>query len=301
MRRVDRNKPLQAYKVNQQAELLEFLIDNNVRKSRSAIKSLLTHKQIRVNGKTQTQFDIQLKPGDRVEIFPADLRVNKKELKGLQIVFEDNDLIIVDKEAKVLSISTGQEQQQTVYNTLTSYVKKKKKEARIFVLHRLDRDISGLMIFAKNEETQEAMQEFWDSYVTVRSYVAVVEGHIMPKQSTMESWLTEDKNYKMHSSDRDNGGLKAVTDYEVLKESDYFSLLRLVPLTARKNQVRVQLQHAGCPIVGDKKYGSTINPVKRIALHADEIRMIHPYTKERMTLKSPLPQKMQLLMKMSKE
>lgn len=296
MRRVDKNKPLQVFRVKQTAGLLDYLIENKVRKSRNAIKSLLAHKQIRVNGKTQTQFDLELKVGDEVGVYPTDRRVNKKELKGVQIVFEDDDLIVVDKEAKVLSISTGQEQQQTVYNILTTYVKKKKRDARVFVLHRLDRDVSGLMIFAKNEETQETLQEFWDSYVKSITYVAVVEGDIEPKEATMESWLTEDKNYKMHSSDRENGGLHAVTKYKVLKYSGRFSLLKLQPLTARKNQIRVQLEHAGFPIVGDKKYGSTMNPIKRIALHADEIKLIHPHTKERLTLKSPFPKKLDLLM-----
>lgn len=297
MRRTDKNKPLQVLKVNKESGLLDYLIENNVRKSRNAIKSLLTHKQIRVNDKTQTQFDLALKPGDEVGIYPADLRKNKKELKGLQIIFEDDYLIVVEKESKVLSISTGQQQQQiTVYKMLSDYVLKKKRNARVHVLHRLDRDVSGLMILAKDEETQEMLQQFWDSYVVERTYVAVVEGEIEPKEATFDSWLTEDKNFKMHSSFKENGGQKAITHYKVLKYNDQFSLLRLTPETSRKNQVRVQLEHAGFPIVGDKKYGSTMNPIKRIALHADRIKLIHPYTKERLTFDSPIPKKMQQLM-----
>ncbi len=288
---------MQTLKVESKSELLAFLLEQKVRKSRNAVKSLLANKVVRVNEKAVTQFNEELKAGDIVTIHKLSANSNANKLKGLTILYEDPDLIVVDKEAKLLSISTDTEKRQTAYSILSEYLKSHDRNARVFVLHRLDRDTSGLMVFAKDQEVQERMQKFWDYTIRKRSYIAIIEGNLEPADGTITSWLWEDKNFVMHSSPVDNGGQKAVTHYKTIKANEWLSMLQLDLETGRKNQIRVQMQQIGHPIVGDKKYGSEINPIKRMALHANELVFIHPGTKERMEFKSPIPKKMQELMK----
>lgn len=290
-----RDTVLQELKATAQSQLLEFLIEKQVRKSRSAIKSLLAHKQIRVNGKLITQFDHELNAGDKVSVMKFDQSRKEKRLKGMTIVFEDDDLIIVDKEAGLLSVSTDTEKIRTAYNVLNEYVKKKGKTLRVFVLHRLDREVSGLLIFAKNQEVQEMFQRNWDHLVPKYTYTAVLNGQPEKKKGTIVSWLTENKNLVMQSSPRDNGGLKAVTHYKVIKSVGNYTLAEIDLETRRKNQLRVQMQSIGCPVVGDKKYGAKTNPIKRIGLHAGTLTLRHPMTNEVLEFKSTIPKVMQSL------
>lgn len=287
---------LQEFKTDKAGELLDFLIEKQVRKSRNAIKSLLSHKQIKVNGKLVTQFNHELKAGDTVSVMKFDQSRKEKRLKGLKIVFEDKDLIVIDKEAGYLTISTEKEKLRTVYGSLNEYVKKKKNE-RVFVLHRLDREASGLMVFARSEETQSMFQKNWEKLVMKHTYTAVVEGKPKNKKGTITSWLTENKNYMMFSTPTDNGGLKAITHYTFEKGTGRYSQLSLNLETRRKNQLRVQLQSIGLPIVGDKKYGAESNPIKRIALHASEMLIKHPTTGEILEFRSTVPKAMQQLTK----
>lgn len=296
MRNTSRDKALQVIKVSEPGELLEFLVVKNVRKSRNAAKSLLVHKQILVNGKITTQYNLELQKGDIVSIMKFDQSRKEKRLKGLKIVFEDDDLIVIDKEAGILSVSTDKEKTRTVYGLLTDYVKKKKKLARVFVIHRLDREVSGLMIFTKSPELQEMYQRNWDILVPVYSYAAVINGVLGQKNGTLTSWLTENKNYVVFSSPTDNGGLKSVTHYKTIKNNDRYSLLEFRLETRRKNQVRAQMKQMNCPIVGDKKYGATNNPIKRIALHAQDMILKHPVTGNMLEFKSPIPKVMQQLL-----
>lgn len=292
MRNTSRDTVLQQFKVSEASELLQFLIDKQVRKSRNAIKSLLAHKQITVNGKIITQFDHKLEIGDRVEIMKFDQSRKVKKLKGLTIVFEDENLIVVDKEAGILSVSTDKEKSRTVYNALNEYVKKQSRNARVFVLHRLDREVSGLMVFAKSIEVQSLFQIGWDKIVPVYNYTAVVYGEVSPSSGTLTSWFTENKNFVVFSSPTDNGGLKAITKYKTIKTNKHYSLLTFDLETRRKNQVRVHMKSIDHPVVGDKKYGAISNPIKRIALHAQDMVLIHPVTKNKLEFKSPTPKKM---------
>ncbi len=288
-------QPLNELKVTQETELLAFLLDKKVKKSRNAVKSLLAHKQIIVNKQVVSQYNFLLKPGDEVIVQRTDHAHDKKLLKGLKIVFEDDYLVVIDKEAGLLSIATEREKRETAYSIVSSYIKKADPEARIFVLHRLDRETSGLMMFAKNEKIQEIMQKKWDELITDRTYQAIVEGEVDPKDGTITSWLTENKNFKMFSSPKDNGGQKAITHYKTLVTNRRYSLLSLKLDTGRKNQIRVQLESLGHPIVGDKKYGSGQNPLRRMALHAYELSFIHPITSLRFEFKSLIPSKMKVL------
>lgn len=290
-----RDKTLQQIKVTAPSQLLEYLIANNVRKSRNAIKSLLAHKQITVNGKIVTQYNHELLAGDVVEIMKFDQTRKEKRLKGAKIVFEDEHLIIIDKESGMLSVSTDKEKSRTIYSVLNEYVKGQNKLSRVFVLHRLDREVSGLMIFAKSAEVQSFFQRAWDNIVRVYTYAAVTEGVVKPKEGTITSWLTENKNFQVFSSPSDNGGQKAVSHYKVVKSNKNYSLVDLTLETKRKNQLRVQMQSIQHPIVGDKKYGASENPIKRIALHGYNIVMKHPITGEVMEFKSDIPKTMMQL------
>lgn len=296
-----RDTVLQEIKADKPSQLLDFLIEKQVRKSRNAIKSLLAHKQIKVNGKLITQFDFELNNGDRVVVMKFDQSRKEKKMKGLKIIFEDEDLILVDKEAGFLSVSTDKEKMRTVYGMLNEYVKKQNKNARLFVLHRLDREVSGLLIFARNAELQDIFQKNWDNLVIKYVYTGIVEGIPAKKEETLVSWLTENKNFVMMSSSYDNGGLKSVSHYKVLKSVGHYSLLQFDLETRRKNQIRVQMQQIGCPIVGDKKYGASKNPIKRIALHGGELQLKHPTTGELLEFKSPTPKVMQQLLTIKKK
>lgn len=296
MKKNNSDTVLQEIKVTEKSELLSYLIDQKVRKSRNAIKSLLVHKQIKVNGKTVTQHDHALKTGDSVTINKYNKKFTQKKLKGVTIIYEDKDLLVIDKEPGLLSVSTGTAQlKETAYNIVNTYIKEKNAKTQAYILYRLDRETSGLMLFAKTKEMQEDLQQDWVLHPPKRTYQAIVEGKMSPAKGTITSWLTENKNFLMFSSTTDNGGLKSVLHYKTLEHNNRFALLMIDIETARKNQIRVQLQSVGHPILGDKKYGAKNNSLKRIALHADTLSFNHPETRVRMEFSSPLPKKMQLL------
>ncbi|WP_243349868.1 RluA family pseudouridine synthase [Parabacteroides sp. FAFU027] len=282
------NKDL-TFQVTQPTELLNFLIEKIHGKSRNSIKSLLTHKQIKVGNKVVSQYNHPLNQGDIVKV--TTVRHEEKKLIGLRIVYEDKYVIVIDKDPGVLSIATETEKRGTAYSILSEYVKEKHSQNRIFVLHRLDRETSGLMMFAKDQETQGMLQHHWDRSVRARSYVALVEGQVNQPQDTIVSWLKEGKTFVVHSSPIDNGGQKAVTNYRVLKNNRYYSLLALDLETGRKNQIRVHMQSIGHPVVGDKKYGATHNPIRRVGLHAMELSFIHPITNQLLEFSTPIPKK----------
>lgn len=292
MKQLSQDVILQEIKVKESAELLQFLETNQVRKSRNAIKSLLAHKQIKVNGKLVTQYNHPLKAGDTVLIMKFNQEQKRNKLKGLTIEYEDEYLIVINKEPGVLSISTDKEKVRTVYNVLTEHVKKKKKLARIFVLHRLDREVSGLMIFAKDENIQALYQKNWDKLVPLYSYTAVVEGVPETRTGTITSWLAEDKNYVMRASATNNGGLESITHYNILKSNSRYALLNFRLETRRKNQIRAQMKQIGHPVVGDKKYGATESPIKRIALHVQDMLLIHPVSGQKLEFNIPVPKAM---------
>jgi len=213
MQKRPQNTVLQEIKVTEKATLLDFLVNKQIRKSRSAIKSLLTHKQIRVNGQIISQHNHPLSDGDLVSIHRHDPKRDTKKLKGLTIIYEDRDLLIVDKEAGLLSVSAGAGLKETAYKIVNNYIAEKNAKIKPYVLFRLDRETSGLMVFTKNTEAQEKLQEVWSRKPPVRDYVGIVEGSIHPLNNTIKSWLTENKNFQMFSTNFDNGGQIAITHY----------------------------------------------------------------------------------------
>lgn len=274
--------------VTEPDELMKFLRAQLPNKSRNDIKSLLVHRQISINNEVITQFNHPLSVGQQVVVNWAKVLIEKQP-DGLNIVFEDPYIIIVEKEAGLLSIATETEKEQTAYSILSDHVKKRDPKNKIFVLHRLDRETSGVMMFAKSEKVQKLLQEAWKEAVLERTYVVVVEGVVAKEEGTITSWLTESKAFIMYSSRTPNDGQKAVTHYRVLKKSKHYSLLEVKLETGRKNQIRVHMKEIGHSVIGDKKYGATKHPIGRLGLHAQVLAFKHPITGEVVRYESEIP------------
>lgn len=212
----------------------------------------------------------------------------------MEILYEDSYLIAIDKPSGLLSVSTPGEKELTAYRLVSDYVKRQDRRNRIFVLHRLDRDTSGILMFAKDPQTQYDLQSCWEDAVTRRGYAAVVEGTPEPEEGEIRSYLAEDRAMVVRPSDERFGKL-AITQYRTVKSSGGYSLLEISLLTGRKNQIRVQMAQQGHPLCGDKKYGAKSNPIGRLALHAYKLYFIHPVTGREIRLKSPYPKKFKLL------
>jgi len=213
----------------------------------------------------------------------------KYQPEGLTILYEDHDIVVVDKRSGLLTMSTATIRENTAYFRLTSYVRKGncKSRNRVFIVHRLDRDTSGVIVFAKNVHVKLALQKAWKEFE--KQYVAVVHGALPEKEGVITSYLAENSVHKMFSIDNPEKGLLAKTGFKVLKESKSYSLLEIELLTGRKNQIRVHLAEKGFPVVGDKKYGKPDKGIKRLALHAASLTLVHPKTKEKMVFKAKAP------------
>ena len=207
----------------------------------------------------------------------------------LRIIFEDSDLIVVEKKEGLLTVTTGRESETTAFLILKNYVKKSSTRNKIYTVHRLDRETSGVILFAKHSDAQHILRDNWHEIVTKRVYVAVVEGKVEKESDRIVSWLTENEiSLKISSSRTDNGGKEAITNYRVIKSNDEFSLLEIELETGRKNQIRVHMESIGHPIVGDRKYGSTTT-IGRLALHARVLEFYHPMTSEPLHFETPVP------------
>jgi 23S rRNA pseudouridine1911/1915/1917 synthase len=276
------------FKVEKHDELLKFLLLKMAQRSRKTVKSLLSNKQITVDGKLVTQFNHPLNIGQEVSV--NTLRsVETEKLNGLKILFEDSSIIIVEKKEGILSVATKKEKENTAYVILSEHLKKESLKSKVFVIHRLDRDTSGVMMYAKNQEVQKILQKNWNESVIERIYIALVEGSVKQKEGTITSWLKENKNLLMYSSDKEGDGQKAITKYKVIKTGKDYSLLQVQLETGRKNQIRVHMKDIGHTIVGDEKYGSKQNPIKRLGLHAYILSFKHPVTGETLSFTSKIP------------
>lgn len=285
----EKGKSRQTYlKVTEPAELLKFLQIQFSDRSRNNLKSLLEHHQVLVNQEVITQFNYPLKIGQQVIVNWSKVLIEKQP-QGLKIIFEDPYIIVIEKEAGLLSIATATERELTAYSILSAHVKNRDPKNKIFVLHRLDRETSGVMMFAKSEKIQQAMQKVWKEAVLERTYVVVAEGPVAQEQGTITSWLKESKTFMMYSSRTPNGGQKAVTHYKVLKKNRHYSLLEVKLETGRKNQIRVHMKDIGHSVIGDKKYGATKHPLARLGLHARVLAFQHPITGEEIRCETEIP------------
>ena len=273
--------------VKENSPLMKFLIQNLKNKSRDNIKSLLRNKHIWINNQAVSQFDYPLIPGQQVLIKRKGSPGKEIERK-LHIVFEDDHIIVIEKSAGLLSVSTGVEG-ETALGILSDYVKKENPQNKIFVVHRLDRDTSGLLLFSKSERIQSLLQNSWQTSVTERTYYAVVEGVVKKPADTIKTYLYESKVYFMHVTDDPEKGELAITHYKVLKTSREYTLLEVDLETGKKNQIRVHMQSIGHPVIGDKKYGTGASPIGRLGLHAGVLAFIHPETREPMRFVSKVP------------
>lgn len=272
--------------VGKSAPLLEYLIDN-VSESRSKLKSTLQGRGIKVNGKVVTQFDFLLNPGDTISISRHKRQAQFKN-RFVKIVYEDPWLVVIEKNIGILSMAAGHSS-LNVKSVLDDYFQKSRQKCRAHVVHRLDRDTSGLMIYAKDIDTEQILEHNWHQIVCDRRYVAVVSGEMEQDNGTISNWLKDNKAYVTYSSPVDNGGKYAVTHFRVLNRSTEHSLVEYKLETGRKNQIRVHSADMSHPVCGDTKYGNGDDPLHRLCLHAYLLCFTHPVTGERMDFSTPIP------------
>ncbi|MBE6131852.1 MAG: RluA family pseudouridine synthase [Erysipelotrichaceae bacterium] len=263
-------------KVNSNVELLTFLLDNFTSMSRNNIKKLLANQQILVNGAAVRQFDFLLAKGDIVSISPYKVRKDGKRVSKLKILYEDDELIVINKPAGLLTIATDKEKEQTAYRLMMDYVREENPKNRVFVVHRLDKETSGVLLFSKSENLKDLLQDRWNDLVQTREYIAICEGIFNKKEGTRVSYLLPTKTNLMFSSHKPNDGQKAITHYQVIEENEEYSILKVKIDTGRKNQIRVHMKDLGHNVVGDDKYGSEKNPINRLGLHARVLEFEHP-------------------------
>ncbi|MGN0186688.1 MAG: pseudouridine synthase [Paludibacteraceae bacterium] len=264
--------------VTDKTTLFAFLIAQLPDKSRNTVKSYLAHRQVAVNGCVSTAFDTVLHAGDIVAIRAIGEHAPNPNNK-IRIVFEDDDLMIVDKKYGVISQSNHTENKETAYSIACEHVMRHQQRADVYLVHPLDREVSGLLLFAKSEEAFKRLHSDWQRGTVQQTFVAVVEGLPAQTAGTMTHWLTHNRQAnKPVATSVENGGRKAVTHFKVLKSNGRFAQVELVPATDFSSQMRVQLAAAGTPIAGDKRFGARSNPIGRLCLHAQALSFYHPFT-----------------------
>lgn len=280
-------KTLLTFNVVNEAILIDFIMEKMHGISRNRAKALIVNRVVLVNNAITTHPLTELKPGAVVQL---DRSKHKHAFhsKDLDIVYEDPYLLVIDKHPGLLSMSNNT-RQLTAQTVLNRYLEKGGGRNTSHIVHRLDRDTSGLMVYAKDVQTQQTFVDGWQELVADRRYIALVEGVFEKPQGCVRSWLTEDKRFITHSSPTDNGGKYAVTHYNVLTSSNGYSLVECVLETGRKNQIRVHMAELGHPVVGDSKYGSKEDPMRRLGLHAYMLCFTHPVTGKRMRFETPVP------------
>lgn len=271
------NKALYELKVIKESSLIDYLINNIKEKSKNNIKNMIVNNCVYINEKPINKIDYNVKPNDKITIIKRKIKENNYEI---EIIYEDDYLIGINKPSKLLSVSDNKGH-QTAYKIVSNYVKQKNKNNKIFILHRLDRDTSGILLFAKNQKIKYQMQEKWDEIVLKRGYLAITQ-KIDKKSDTIKSYLYEDKNYNVKSTNNSQNGKLAITNYTVIKSNKKYSLLQIFIKTGRKNQIRVHMNLINTSIIGDKKYGNIKSD--RLYLHANTLEFTHPITKKITTI-----------------
>ncbi len=268
--------------------LVDFLISRGYTKTK--VRQLLKHRAISVNGRVVTAHDHHLSAGDVISL-DARPKPGRDLLEryGIEIVYEDDAVMVIDKPAGLLTIATETEKRETAYYVMNAYLKMRDvpRPGRVFIVHRLDRETSGLLVFAKDDAAKQRLQKDWSS--AEKRYYAVVEGMPKDREARIESYLSETATFKVYSEPAGDASKHAITRYKVLRTGKGRALLDLMLETGKKHQIRVHAADIGCPVVGDKKYGASTNPIRRLALHAYSLSFIHPVTRKRMHFAIPLP------------
>lgn len=275
------------YRVETEKPLLEWLLENLKGMSRSKIKATLKGKGIKVDGRIVTQFDYPLTPGMKISV-----SLNKQndlfKSRYVKLVYEDRYLVVVEKTEGILSMAAGK-QTPNVKSILDGYFLLSRQKCRAHVVHRLDRDTSGLLIYAKDMQTEQILEHEWHDIVYDRRYVAVLSGEMEEDEGTVTGYLKDNKSFITYSSPTDNGGKFAVTHFRTLARTTEHSLVEFKLETGRKNQIRVHAADLGHPVCGDIKYGNGDDPIHRLCLHAYLLCFYHPVTHERMEFETPIP------------
>lgn len=279
----------QQFDVTQEAELLPFLLEKMKKNSRNSVKSILTRGQVSVDGRSVTKHNHQLRVGQHVEILSNKTAMSESMITGLTIVYEDESIIVIDKEAGLLSMAAKNKDEKTAFSEVSAYIRNQNPKERVYIVHRLDRDTSGVLLFAKSEEVKMKLQDNWEEMAKERIYTALVEGNVKKDKGTVKSWLKETRTFKVYSNPTDNGGQLAITHFRKVRHNQRYTLLEIGLETGRKNQIRVHMEEIGHPVVGDKKYGSTVNPLKRLGLHATSLTIVHPVTAKVMKFETDIP------------
>ena len=275
------------FRVTEEQPLLEFLLAN-VKQTKNKIKLTLQGQGVKVNGKTVTQFDYLLRPGMKVAVSKTKRNQQQFRSRYVRIVYEDRWLIVIEKQPGILSMAGGHSS-LNVKSVLDDYFKKSRQKCTAHVVHRLDRDTSGLMVYAKDMETEQVLEHNWHQIVYDRRYVAVLSGEMEQDDGTIENWLKDNKAYVTYSSPVDNGGKLAITHFHVLDRTTEHSLVEFKLETGRKNQIRVHAADMGHPVCGDVKYGNGDDPLHRLCLHAWLLCFEHPWTHEPMEFETMIP------------
>ena len=277
--------------VKNDGELLDYLV-NNIDMPRKKIKEYLTHGSIYVNNNRTTKYNYPVYSGNTIII---DTKSRNKVILPFEILFEDDHIIVVNKPSGLLTIATDNEKYNTLYHIVRNYLVSKNKNNRIFIVHRLDKDTSGVIIFAKDERTKNMLQDNWNDYVKLREYICVVHGKLEEKDNKIVNYLAETKTKLVYTTTKDLG-VEAITNYEVVKENKDYSLVKVVIETGRRNQIRVTFKELGNPIVGDKTYGIKDNG-KRLFLHADKLKLYYPVIGKDILFESKIPAEFKKIMK----
>lgn len=284
---------IKEFKVKEECELLSFLISKYPNLSRNNVKSLLSNHQVAVDGAPVSQYNLKLVKDDIVIV--SKYRIAKKTRKNLPIIFENDDFVVINKPSGLLSVASDTEKGRTAYRMVSDYVQQKDRHNRIYVVHRLDEDTSGVLVFAKNPKVQKELQANWSDIVRSRGYYAIVEGTLEKQEATLVNYLKENALNLMYVTDDKKNGKKCITHYRVMKANKKYSLLDVNIDTGRKNQIRVQLGHLGHHVIGDDKYGEPINPLNRLGLHAYELIFVNPLDKKVYKFVAPMPEEFKKL------
>ena len=283
------------YTVEEDAQLLDWLIANLKGLSRNKVKDTLHGRGIKVNGKIVTQFDYPLTRGMKISVSKSKKNDTFKS-RYVNLVYEDPYLVVIEKKPGILSMAAGHKS-LNVKTVLDDYFRQTKQRCTAHVVHRLDRDTSGLMVYAKDMQTEQTLEHEWHKIVYDRRYVAVVSGEMEEDEGTIANWLKDNKAYVTYSSPVDNGGKYAVTHFHVLDRTTEHSLVEYKLETGRKNQIRVHSADMNHPVCGDVKYGNGDDPIHRLCLHAYMLHFFHPVTRARMEFETPIPSQFRMLFK----
>lgn len=272
-----------------EVRLMDFIIESMPDAKRSDIKKWLRYGHLAINGAVKTAFDAPVFPGDEVALnttrpFPV------FKHPRIELIYEDDDVIVINKGYGMLSVGTAsKKKEENAYDIVRSYVKQVDPRNKLWVVHRLDRHTTGLMMFAKSERAHEVLRHNWNNIILERLYVALLEGYLEEDRGFVKSRLAENSQFVVYSTDAPGEGKLAVTHYKVMGRGNGYTLAHFSLDTGRKNQIRVHAADMGHPIAGDRKYGATTSPINRLALHAQTLRFAHPITKKDMNFNSPVP------------